>query len=98
MTHDDYESVHDIIEIARHHADVNREYHLEFKKATVNVVLTPVGGQLTLDDVPLSSTHTLRVSTGAQHTLTYSKPGYFSQSRSFKLAAAGQTLDLKLFT
>ncbi|MCH9698486.1 MAG: SUMF1/EgtB/PvdO family nonheme iron enzyme [Gammaproteobacteria bacterium] len=94
VTHDDYEPVHDIIEIARHHADVNREYHLEFKKATVNVVLTPVGGQLTLDDVPLSPTHTLRVSTGAQHTITYSKPGYFSQSRSFKLAAAGQTLDL----
>ena len=93
VTLEHYEPVHDMIEIARQHADVKREYHLELKKAAVNMSLTPAGGRLTLDDVPLHPAHTVRVTTGVEHTLTYSKPGYFSQSRSFKLAAE-QTLDL----
>lgn len=94
---DDYEPVHDSIVITRQRPDVIRNYHLELKKATINVVLKPEGGQLTLDDISISPTHRVRVSTGVKHILRYSKPGYFSQSRSFRVSAQQtENLNFKL--
>ncbi|HFD11926.1 MAG TPA: PEGA domain-containing protein [Crenotrichaceae bacterium] len=90
---DNYEPVDDTIEIKRQRADVQREYNLELKKAVVNLSLKPQAGQLRLDAIPLQATHQIRVTTGIKHTLSYAKPGYFTQSRTFNLAA-DETLDV----
>ena len=93
VTHDRFEPIHDSIEISQKHTEVTREYHLELKKAAVTLSLLPEGGQLRLDDIPFQATHKIRVTTGVKHRLTYSKPGYFPQSRSFNLGV-DETQDL----
>ncbi len=90
---DHYEPIQDTIEISHQQTDVIREYNLEIKKAALNLSLSPEGGRLVLDDVPLNASHQLRVSTGVRHTLTYKKPGYFPQTKTFSLTT-DQSLDL----
>ena len=80
-----YETINDIIEVTRLRPDVDRDYRLSLKKATVNVMLKPAGGKLTLDNVVVNKTNKITVKANIKHTLSYSKPGYFSQSETFNI-------------
>ncbi|OUR71453.1 hypothetical protein A9Q78_09775 [Methylophaga sp. 41_12_T18] len=84
---DNYETINDTIEISLTKPDTNRNYRLELKKAAVQVSLQPKGGTLTLDGITANNTDKLAVKSSTKHQLTYAKPGYFSQSKTFKLAA-----------
>jgi len=87
IAHDNYETINDTIEISRSNPGVNRDYVLELKKAAVGVTLKPVGGKLTLDGIAARGTHNISVEAGIKHRLTYSKPGYFTESKTFNIAA-----------
>jgi formylglycine-generating enzyme required for sulfatase activity len=85
ITLNGYESINDTIEISRSEPDVRRDYRLELKKASVNVSLKPSGGKLTLDNITVHNTHKLAVEAGIKHRVTYSKAGYFSESKAFNI-------------
>lgn len=84
---DNYEMIDDIIEISRTQPNVNRDYRLELKKAAVNITLKPGGGELNLDGIAVKETGKVTVEAGVKHRLTYSKQGYFKESKTFNIAA-----------
>jgi len=83
---DNYESINDRIEISRTKPEVNRDYQLQVKKATVNVSLTPNNGKLLLDGMTINHTNRLAVTADSKHTLSYSKQGYFTVNKTFNIA------------
>lgn len=82
-----YETINDTIEISSAQAEVNRDYRLELKKATVSISLKPSGGRLTLDNIVINKTNKIAVEAGIKHKLAYSKAGYFTASKTFNIAA-----------
>jgi formylglycine-generating enzyme required for sulfatase activity len=82
-----YETVDDTIEVSSAKPDVSRDYSLELKKATVSISLKPNDGKLLLDNITVNKTNKLAVEAGTKHQLSYSKPGYFTESKTFNLAA-----------
>ena len=84
---DNYETINDTIEISRTKADVSRDYRLGLRKAAISVSLKPNDGKLVLDKITVNKTSNIRVAAGIKHTLTYSKPGYFTASKTFNIAA-----------
>lgn len=84
---DNYETINDTIEISRTKPDVNRDYRLELRKAGVNVSLSPSDGKLFLDGITVNNSDKVAVTADIQHTLSYSKQGYFTESKTFNLAA-----------
>ncbi|MBL1321349.1 MAG: SUMF1/EgtB/PvdO family nonheme iron enzyme [Methylophaga sp.] len=88
ITLNGYEPINDTIEVSRSEPNVNRDYRLELKKASVIVSLKPSGGKLTLDNIAVNNAHKLAVAAGIKHRITYSKAGYFSESKTFNIAAA----------
>lgn len=80
-----YQTITDTIEINRIQSDINQDYKLEPKKAAITVSLTPQGGKLVLDNNIVSNPHKIPVSKGVKHSLSYSKPGFFTQKRTITL-------------
>jgi formylglycine-generating enzyme required for sulfatase activity len=98
VTLNNYEALNDTVEVSRIQPEVNRNYRLELKKATVDVILKPGAGKLNLDGIAIKKTHKISVESGIKHRLTYSKPGYFTESKTFNIAADDTlqlTFDLK---
>jgi formylglycine-generating enzyme required for sulfatase activity len=87
VTLDNYETINDTIEISRAIPDLNRDYRLELKKAEVSVTLKPDGGKLSLDGIIAMKTGKLTVESGVTHSLTYSKQGFFPESKTFNISA-----------
>jgi formylglycine-generating enzyme required for sulfatase activity len=87
VVHDNYETIKDTIEISRSKPELNRDYVLELKKAKVGVSLQPVGGNLSLDGIAVNGEGNVTVEAGIKHQLTYSKQGYFTESKTFNIAA-----------
>ena len=84
---DNYETINEKIEISRTQPDVTRDYGLEVKKAKVGVTLKPAGGELLLDSIAVKGTDNISVEASIKHRLTYSKQGYFTETKTFNLAA-----------
>jgi formylglycine-generating enzyme required for sulfatase activity len=84
---DNYEALNDTVEVSRIQPDVNRDYRLELKKAIIDVILKPGTGKLNLDGIAIKKTHKISVEAGIKHRLTYSRPGYFTESKMFNIAA-----------
>lgn len=82
-----YETVIDKIEISNSNLMVKRDYRLALKKVAVGLTLSPENGTLNLDNLNIKAGKKLRVEAGVKHTLRYSKPGYFSETKTFTLAA-----------
>ena len=87
VTLNNYETVNDTIEVSRTKPDVSRDYRLGLKKAAVSVSLKPNGGKLVLDNITVNKTSNVRVEAGVKHQLSYSKPGYFAESKTFNISA-----------
>ncbi len=84
---DSYETIHDTVEISQTSPEINRNYSLELKKAVVGVTLKPGGGELVLDGISARETNKLTVKAGIKHQLSYSKQGYFTESKTFNISA-----------
>ncbi len=82
-----FEPIEDTIEISNANPEISREYRLELKKAVVDITLKPADGGLTLDGIAIKPENRLSVEAGIEHRLTYSKKGYFSESKLFNLTA-----------
>ena len=87
VAHENYETINDTIEISRSKPELNRDYVLELKKAKIGVTLKPVGGKLTLDGIAVKGEGNVSVEAGIKHRLTYSRQGYFTETRTFNIAA-----------
>jgi formylglycine-generating enzyme required for sulfatase activity len=86
VTMEKYKPIDETIEIISAKPDVIRNYNLELKKGSVNVIYAPAGGKLVLDNMIHKPVTMLEVEVGIPHTLTYSKPGYFPQTRTFTVS------------
>jgi formylglycine-generating enzyme required for sulfatase activity len=87
LNHSGYESIVDTIEISRSNPSVKRDYHLELKKALVDIALKPKGGELLLNGISIKETDSLKVEAGVQHRLSYSRKGYFRETKTINLSA-----------
>lgn len=81
-----YEPVTETIEITREATLVERDYRLEAEKGQVNVSLEPVGGKLLLNNLQVTPKASYRLEINQTHSLVYSKPGYFTQSKTFRVS------------
>lgn len=84
---DNYETIYDTIEISQARPEINRNYSLELKKAVVGVTLKPGRGELILDGISVKETNKISVEAGIKHQLSYSKQGYFTESKTFNISA-----------
>jgi formylglycine-generating enzyme required for sulfatase activity len=73
------------LSITRVSPRVSRNYQLELKKGRVRLSLVPKGGTLLVNGVQRSDPLVLEAS--LEHRLTYMKPGFYSESRTIRLAA-----------
>ena len=83
----DFETVNDTIEVTHQQKIVNRDYQLVYKKALINFVLTPPGGQLMIGGQVISAQNMpLAVEPQRELIINYSKGGYFPKTikRTFK--------------
>jgi len=84
---DNFEPINDTIEVNRTKPNIDRDYRLELKKAVVSASLTPRDGKLLLDGIAVNKVNKIAVKADVKHTLTYSKQGYFTARKTFKIAA-----------
>ena len=82
---DNYEPLSETLEVHRDSNKLERNYRLELKKATAKLSLQPADGQLTVDGIVANATDSIRLKASVSHKLTYSKPGYFSQTKTVNL-------------
>ena len=82
-----YDTTHEQLEVKNTSKDIQRNYRLLHKSAGVTASTTPEGGTLTLNGVRVNSHNKIRIKPGRKSTLTYSKLGYFSQSKTVTLKA-----------
>jgi formylglycine-generating enzyme required for sulfatase activity len=87
VTLNNYETINDTVEVSRSKPDVSRDYRLGLKKAAVSISLKPSSGKLVLDNITINKANKIAVEAGVKHQLSYSKPGYFTESRTFNIAA-----------
>ena len=94
---DSFEPVTETIAITREAPLVERHYQLEPEKGEVHVVLKPADGKLLVNKLQVKPQASFRLEVNKTHTMSYSKPGFFSQSKSFRVHAETPThLEFKL--
>lgn len=77
----DFETVSDAVEITYQQPAVNRNYQLIYKRALIGFVLTPPGGQLTIDGKVIAANNVpLKLEPQRELTISYSKDGYFTKT------------------
>ncbi len=87
ITHDDYQTISEDVEITNSEPLIERNYRLALKQAYVRISLSPTGGVLLLNGNKVAlPVEKLAVPARAKNTLTYLKNGYFSQSRRISIA------------
>lgn len=88
LTHPDYITVSDMVEVITTQPLVERTYHMTRKPATLGFTLSPPGGNLLVDGTKVDPSHPLSVTSRVAHQITYLKDGYFSQSQTLTLDPA----------
>lgn len=86
VSKENFEPITETVEITREAPLVERDYRLEAEKADVSVSLSPPGGRLFLNKLEVAAADTFRLDVNRTHNMVYSKPGYFSQSRTFRVS------------
>ncbi|MEQ8938938.1 MAG: PEGA domain-containing protein, partial [Gammaproteobacteria bacterium] len=81
-----FEPIAETIEITREASQLERDYRLESEKGQVIVKLNPPGGKLLLNKLEVAAADTFRLDVNQTHNMVYSKPGYFSQSKTFRVS------------
>ncbi|MDO8828133.1 PEGA domain-containing protein [Methylophaga sp.] len=81
-----YENIEETIEIKNSKPEVERNYRLSAETAGVRLQLQPAGGQLTLNGLRVENSGLISVEADKSHRLTYSKPGFITQSETFTLS------------
>lgn len=82
-----FDPTQDEVEIKNTAKQIARNYQLSPKSAGVTVSASPAGGTLRRNGSPVNVDHKVTVKAGQKTTLTYAKPGFFSQSETVTLAA-----------
>ncbi len=83
---DDHVEILEQLSITRVSPRVTRNYQLELKKGRVRLSLVPKGGILLVNGVQRSEPLVLDAT--LKHRLTYMKPGFYSETRTIRLAAS----------
>lgn len=86
LTLDNFEITEETLEIKNANPTIERQYRLAPETAGIRLQLSPAGGQLMLNGLRVENTDRISVEAGKQHRLSYSKPGFFSQTKTFTLA------------
>ena len=87
VSHDDYQSITENIEITSSEQRIERDYRLALKEAVLHIDVAPSGGKLLLNGKSVSPAAPLAVKAGVKNTLIYLKDGYFSQQKRVTVAA-----------
>jgi len=87
LQHENYETINEIVKISRSNPKFTRNYRMQLKKSLVQISLMPNDGKLTLDGIAIKNTSKLSVEASVKHQLSYSKDGYFNQSKIFNIDA-----------
>ncbi len=82
---DSFEPVVESVEVTRQVSQVKRDYRLEAEKGEVQLSLSPSGGRLLLNKLEVNPMPAYRLSVNQSHSLVYSKPGYLTRSKSFRV-------------
>ena len=85
VRHPGYKDINDTIFITNVKASISRNYTLLPQDAFVRFQLLPSGGMLLLNGQQVKNTNRVKLDSMRQHTVSYSKAGYFSQSKTFAL-------------
>lgn len=80
---ENYEPINEIVEISRDRLAVERDYRLLPEKGQLNLTLKPAGGKLVLNRIQVKPDTKFRLEVNKSHSLSYSKPGYFSSTKQF---------------
>ena len=80
-----YEITKDTIEVKNTQPKIERNYRLAAETAGVKLNLQPSDGLLTLNGLRIEHKEVISVEAGKQQRLSYSKPGFFSESATFTL-------------
>ena len=86
-----YEPTEETAEITYDTPHIERDYRLEPRKGAITLQLSPADGELIVDGVGVDRISTVGevvvpVTANTPHSLTYSKPGYFSYQKTVKLS------------
>lgn len=92
---DNFETVFEGVKITRNDPNISRDYELELKKATVNLELTPQGGELYLNNISIPINKQIKVKALVDNEIRYSKQGYHSEKIEINLSAE-QTRSLSI--
>ncbi len=92
---ENYETIFEDVKITRNISKISRDYKLELKKATVNLELTPQGGELYLNNVLISFKKQIKVKALVDNEIRYAKQGYHSEKIRVNLSAE-QTRSLSI--
>lgn len=85
LTRQGYDPIEDEVEIKTDALTPSRDYKLILKSAGVFVSVSPSGGTLTLNGINVQPSGKIKVNAGKKSTLSYKKPGFFTQTESFTL-------------
>jgi hypothetical protein len=85
-----YEVVNDQIEITSASLSVSRNYLLMAERAYLDVDVDPGGGELIVNGRKVGDKSNIAVSVGKSNTISYSRKGYFSETRQITLASMGK--------
>lgn len=92
---ENYETIFEDVKITRNDPNISRDYKLEVKKATVNLELTPQGGDLYLNNVSIPIKEQIKVKALVDNEIRYAKQGYHSKKIKINLSAE-QTRSLSI--
>lgn len=97
IVHEEYQTVSETIEITNTERTVVRDYRLSRKTATLAFELRPGGGKLLLNGTLIDGKSRPSVPAGVTNTVTYSRPGYYGETKTVSLAPGeSRTLAFRL--
>ncbi|MEM7027170.1 MAG: PEGA domain-containing protein [Pseudomonadota bacterium] len=80
---ENYEPINETIEITREKLKIERDYRLLPEKGQLVLGLSPAGGKLVMNKIQVQPADSFRLDVKQKHSLTYSKPGFFSKTQTF---------------
>lgn len=95
ITKSGFETITDTVEIRQTAKQVDRQYRLLAERAKLKLSVSPNGGTLTINGVETPVQNIIKIEPNQATTLTYKKPGYFSESKHLNLKQ-GESSELQI--
>lgn len=95
ITKSGFETITDTVEIRQTAKQVDRQYRLLAERAKLKLSVSPNGGTLTINGVETPVQNIIKIEPNQATTLTYRKPGYFSESKRLNLKQ-GESSELQI--